>query len=215
MVSQLCFYLMLEEAGKVKIFYADESGFSMEPCISYLYFVQSTRYGWQPTGEYVRITPVGGKRLNVFGLLSRDNELHAYLYCVRSTRYTIEKNIDSDAVIAFLDDFAKTITKKTVVVLDNASIHHSKKFNEKLLEWTLKGLRIFHLPPYSPHLNLVERLWHKMKYDWLKPSDYSSWETLKKAIDGILGSIGNELKIDFGELIHYKMYKEQKKAAFI
>ena len=135
--------------------------------------------------------------------------------CVRSTRYTVEKNIDSDVVIAFLDDFAKTITQKTVVVLDNASIHHSKKFNEKLLEWTLKGLRIFHLPPYSPHLNLVERLWHKMKYDWLKPSDYSSWETLKKAIDGILGSIGNELKIDFGELTHYKVYKEQKKAAFI
>jgi hypothetical protein len=122
---------MLEEAGKVNIFYADESGFSMEPCIP---------YGWQPPGEYVRITPVGGKRLNVFGLLSRNNELHAY---------TIDKNIDSEAVIAFLDDFAKTITKKTVVVLDNASIHHSKKFNEKRLEclhfaqhkWTLRNAK--------------------------------------------------------------------------
>jgi len=188
---------MLEEAGKVNIFYADESGFSMDPCIT---------YGWQPPGEYVRITPVGGKRLNVFGLLSRDNELHAY---------TVEKNIDSDAVIAFLDDFAKTITKKTVVVLDNASIHRSEKFNAKLGDWIQKGLRIFHLPPYSPHLNLVERLWHKMKYDWLKPGDYSSWETLKKAIDGILISVGDDLKIDFGELIHYCKYKEQKKAAFI
>ena len=188
---------MLEEAGKVNIFYADESGFSMDPCIT---------YGCQPPGEYVRITPVGGKRLNVFGLLSRDNELHAY---------TVEKNIDSDAVIAFLDDFAKTITKKTVVVLDNASIHRSEKFNAKLGDWIQKGLRIFHLPPYSPHLNLVERLWHKMKYDWLKPGDYSSWETLKKAIDGILISVGDDLKIDFGELIHYCKYKEQKKAAFI
>jgi hypothetical protein len=147
---------MLEEAGKVEIYYlycvrstryGDESGFSLEPCIP---------YGWQPFGEYVRITPVGGRRLNVFGLFSRDNDLHAY---------TIEKNVDSETVIACIDDFVKTITKKTVIVLDNASIHRSEKFNAKLGEWTEKGLRIFHLPPYSPHLNLIETLWRKMKYN--------------------------------------------------
>jgi transposase len=197
MVSQLCFYLMLEEAGKVKIFYADESGFSLEPCLT---------YGWQPPREYVRITPVGGNRLNVFGLLSRENELQAY---------TIDKSVDSDVVIASIDDFVKTITMKTVIVLDNASIHRSAKFNAKLGEWIEKGLRIFHLPPYSPHLNLSERLWHKMKYDWLKPGDYSSWQALQKAIENILKSVGKELKIDFGELIHYKKYKEQINAAFI
>jgi hypothetical protein len=116
---------MLEEAGKVKIYYGDESGFSLEPCLP---------YGWQPPGEYVRITPVGGHRLNVFGLLSRDNDFSAY---------TIDKNINSDAIIAFIDDFVKTITSiytersrsKTVIILDNASIHRSKKFNAKLGEW--------------------------------------------------------------------------------
>jgi transposase len=187
---------MLEEAGKVRIYYADESGFSLAPCIP---------YGWQPPEEYTRITPVGGKRLNVFGLLSRDNDLHAY---------TIEDTVDSDAVIAFMDDFVKKITMKTVVVLDNASVHCSKKFNSKLLEWTQKGLRIFHLPPYSPHLNLIETLWRKMKYEWLKPGDYLSWEILKTAIDNILNSVGEEYKIKFEELSHFKEYKA-KKAAFI
>ena len=57
--------MLMEEAGKLKIYYGDESGFSLEPCIP---------YGWQPPGEYVRITPVGGHRLNVFGLLSRDTK---------------------------------------------------------------------------------------------------------------------------------------------
>ena len=188
-VSQLCFYLMLEEAGKVKIYYGDESGFSLEPSIS---------YGWQPPGEYVRITPVGGPRLNVFGLLSRDNDLHAY---------TIEKSVDSETVIAFIDDFVKHITKKTVIVLDNASIHRSGKFNAKLGEWTEKGLRIFHLPPYSPHLNLIETLWRKMKYNWLKPGDYSSWEALQKAIEDIIGAVGKDLKIKFKELKYYTEYK--------
>ena len=138
--------------------------------------------------EYVRITPVGGHRLNVFGLLSRDNDLHAF---------TVEKTVDTDVVIACIDEFVKTITKKTVIVLDNASIHRSAKFNAKLGEWTEKGLRIFHLPPYSPHLNLIETLWRKAKYDWLKPGDYASWETLKNALEKILTSVGKEYKIEF------------------
>ena len=192
MVSQLCFYLTLEEAGKLKIYYGDESGFSLEPSIS---------YGWQPSKEYIRITPVGGHRLNVFGLLSKDNDLHAY---------SVEKTIDTDTVIACIDDFVQTITQKTVIVLDNASVHRSEKFNAKLEEWIGKGLRIFHLPPYSPHLNLIETLWRKSKYDWLKPRDYDSWEKLKEAIENIMKSVGNEYKIDFGELKHFTEYKKGK-----
>lgn len=197
MVQQLCSYMMLEEAGKVNIYYGDESGFSLEPSIT---------YGWQPPGEYVRIIPVGGHRLNVFGILSRYNDLHSY--CV-------DKNIDSETVIACIDDFVKTITKKTVLVLDNASIHHSKLFKAKLAEWIKKGLSIFHLPAYSPHLNIIETLWRKIKYEWLKPSDYSSWENLQDSLENILKSVGKEFKIDFGELIHYKAYKEQKNTSFI
>ena len=68
---------------------------------------------------------------------------------------------------------------------------------------------------YSKGLIKLSEFIHSYKYDWLKPGDYSSWETLKKAIDEILRSVGDELKIDFGELIHYKNYKEQKNAAFI
>jgi transposase len=208
----------MEEAGKLKIYYGDESGFSLEPCIS---------YGWQPPGEYVRITPVGGKRwlvssvepLNIFGLLSRDNDLHAF-----STQGTV----DTDMVIACMDEFAKTITMKTVVVLDNASIHRSEKFNgstmltnhAKLLEWSKKGLRIFHLPPYSPHLNIIEcfdhaqqpTLWRKVKYEWLKPSDYASWEALQKTLENILTLVGKGFNIDFEELKHFKEYKLNKAA---
>ena len=196
-VSQLCFYLMLEEAGKVDIYYADESGFSLEPSIS---------YGWQPPREYVRITPLTSPRLNVFGLLSRENDLHAY---------TIENSVNTEAVIAFIDDFVKTIKKKTIIVLDNASIHCSKKFKAKLGEWLEKGLRIFHLPPYSPHLNLIETLWRKMKHNWLKPSDYLSWESLKEAVKNILNSVGKELKINFRELKYYTEEKAKKYGVYL
>ena len=191
MVSQLCLYLLLEEAGKLKIYYGDESGFSLEPSIT---------YGWQPPGEYIRITPVGGHRLNVFGLLSRANDLHAY---------STQETVDTDMVIACIDEFVKTITIKTVVVLDNASIHRSKKFNAKLGEWEQKGLQIFYLPPYSPHLNMIETLWRKVKHERLKPGDYASWDTLLKAVENILDSLGKEWKIDFGELKHFTEFKSE------
>ena len=50
-------------------------------------------------------------------------------------------------------------------------------------------------------------LWRKIKYDWLKPGDYASWETLQKALEKILTSVGKELKIDFGELKIFTHYK--------
>jgi hypothetical protein len=87
----------MEETGKLKIYYADESGFSLAPNIT---------YGWQPPKEYVRITPAGGHRMNVFGLLSRDCDLHAY---------TVEKSVDSDMVISCIDDFVKTIREKQLM----------------------------------------------------------------------------------------------------
>jgi transposase len=194
--------MLMEEAGNLKIYYADESGFSLEPCIP---------YGWQPADEYVRITPAGGKRMNVFGLLSRDNDLHAF-----STLETV----NTEMVIACIDEFVKTIRQKTVIVLDNASIHKSEPFNgstmltnhAKLGEWIRKGLRIFHLPPYSPHLNIIETLWRKMKYHWLKPEDYASWEKLQKAVEKILIAVGKDLKINFNELKHFTEFKANKAA---
>jgi transposase len=63
--------------------------------------------------------------------------------------------MDTDMIIACIDEFVKIIKMKTVLILDNATIHHSEKFNAKLGEWLQKGLRIFHLPAYSPHLNLI------------------------------------------------------------
>jgi hypothetical protein len=49
-------------------------------------------------------------------------------------------------MIAFLDDFAQQIKQKTVVVLDNAPIHHSDEFQEQIAIWEEQDLFIFFLP---------------------------------------------------------------------
>ena len=82
-------------------------------------------------------------------------------------------------------------------MLDNASIHTSRKIKERLTQWECKGLFIFYLPPYSPQLNIVEILWRKLKYEWLKPSDYQTSQTLFYAVWQILAAVGIHLIIKF------------------
>lgn len=185
LVEHLCQILYLEQQGYLKVYDGDQSGFCLDPYLP---------YGWQPKGEHVRICPKKSKRLNVLGLLSRDNDLQVY-----STTGTI----CSDLMIAFLDDFATQITQKTVVVLDNAPIHHSEEFENQMAIWQEKDLYIFFLPTYSPHLNLIETLWRKSKYEWLKPHHYQSFEILTQAVENILTNLAKEFKIDFSELKHF------------
>lgn len=144
---------------------------------------------WQFVGEEIRLLPEKGKRLSVFGLLNQKCE---------GKFWASEKTIKSEFVIDCLEEWIKDKTDKPrVLVLDNARIHRSQKMQGKLAEWEEKGFYIFNLPPYSPHLNIIEILWRKMKYEWLKPEDYASFEKLTEAIKEILSNLGAEYKINF------------------
>ena len=56
---------------------------------------------------------------------------------------------------------------------------------------------VWFLPPYSPHLNIAETLWRKLKYEWLRPEDYADEDTLRLAVWTALNAVGNCLKIAF------------------
>lgn len=172
--------LALEAIGLIELFFGDESGFWQNPVIA---------RAWQFAGEEIRLLPEKGKRLSVFGLLSRKCE---------GQFWTSEKTIKTEFVIDCLEEWiANKSAKPRVLVLDNAKIHRSKLMKSKLAEWEEKGFYIFNLSPYSPHLNIIEILWRKMKYEWLKPEDYTSFEKLTEAIKGILSNLGEEYKISF------------------
>jgi transposase len=87
-----------------------------------------------------------------------------------------------------------------MVVLDNAKIHTCQKFKGKLPEWEEHGLYIYHLPKYNPHLNLIETLWRKIKYEWLEVADYIDWGALTEALTAIFKRFGTAYSMDFKEL---------------
>jgi transposase len=105
--------------------------------------------------------------------------------------------INAELLVAFIDDFVSKITDKSMMVLDNAPFHHAKIFKNKKEEWAKKGLLTWFLPSYSPHLNKIETLWRKIKYEWLKPNDYLNWDIFNQALDNILSHIGQEFTIQF------------------
>ena len=63
--------------------------------------------------------------------------------------------------------------------------------------WQERGLFVWFLPTYSPHLNIAEVLWRKLKYEWLRPEDYVDRDTLRYAVWQALHAVGKSLFIAF------------------
>jgi transposase len=168
-----------EDQGKIALYYFDESGLCLEPCIP---------YAWQETGTVIEVPSKKGGRINILGFMNRKNALHAYMF---------EQTVTTDVVIACLNAFCKTIKKKTIVVMDNSSIHKSEEFAEYIPQWKKKGLIIRYLLPYSPELNLIETLWRQIKYLWWPFAAYECMKALRKALENILKDFGSKYQITF------------------
>src|SRR6266699_4468894 len=168
-----------EDQGKIALSYFDEAGFALDPSIP---------YAWQEPGTVIELPAMKYGRINVLGFMNRKNDLHAYMF---------EQSIHTGVVIACFDAFCHTITKKTVVVVDNASIHRSEAFEDRMPYWKKHGLIIKYLSPYSPELNLIEILWRRIKYTWLPFSAYACLNALSEALETILSQVGSEYHITF------------------
>ncbi len=123
--------------------------------------------------------------------MSLDNRLEAY---------DCQGSMTSKVIIAFINNFCQKIKQPTVLVLDNAPIHHSKAFKQKIEEWKEQDLYIFFLPTYSPHLNPIEILWRKIKYEWLQYENINTEEQLEQELFEILNTLGDQYNINFKDI---------------
>lgn len=149
-------------------------------------------YAWQSRGETITLPCQGGKRLNVLGFMSAKpkskNDLVAY---------TTQGSVNSDTFIACMQNFVETRKCRTVVVLDNAPMHRCEKVAQMIPQWQKMDVGLFFLPRYSPHLNPIEILWRKMKYEWMPFSAYESWTALTQAVNNLISLFGREYTINF------------------
>ena len=169
----------LDKCGYIDLYFADESHFGLTPNVP---------YAWQHKENSILLPSKKSTRLTVFGLLKTDCSLK---------HYTTIGSMNSSKLIECLDKFCQTMTKKTVVVLDNAPIHKSRLFKLKIQEWEKQDLLIFFLPPYSPELNKIEILWRFIKYKWLPFDAFLNFNNLKDRLNEVLNQIGSKYVIKF------------------
>ena len=100
----------------LEVVFADESGFSLTPCVP---------YGWQAPRERYCLPSQGSATQSIFGLLSQHNQLWTYW---------AHKTITAEFVIDSLNQFVSQKKKTTLLVIDNATIHTSKAFQACLPE---------------------------------------------------------------------------------
>lgn len=105
--------------------------------------------GWIKKGECKTLQTTGKqKRLHFIGALS-----------LKDMNVTVREyeTIDADAMIHFFKDLESEKSQGQIhIVLDNASAHKNRKLIDYL---KTSRIRLHYLPPYSPNLNPIERLW--------------------------------------------------------
>jgi transposase len=174
----------LSEAQQIDLYYADGAAVSLEPCVP---------YAWQFADEQVAMPASAGKAINCFAMLTRDN---------RALVETTRESIGAAFIFEQMERFSLGLRRLTVVVIDNAGAHRARVIKERTGVWQKRGLYLFYLPRYSPHLNIVETLWRKLKYEWLTPSDYETRETLSYGVRQALKAVGESLLIQFSRFNH-------------
>jgi transposase len=155
----------------VDIWFADESGFEGDP---------RPRRRWDKKGRKTRVTKNGGHlRMNVIGMV-----------CPRTGQFFAIEASHSDTVTfqAFLDHADKSVQFQrttNILILDNASRHRRKSTH-----W--HGWQPKYLPPYSPDLNPIERIWNTMKARWFNNYVCKDEDQLIRRLDcAILDVINN------------------------
>jgi hypothetical protein len=147
------------------LYYYDEAGFTLQPSIP---------YAWQMIGETLELACSNSQRQNVLGFMNYNGaEFHSFAF---------EGRVDTSLVLECFHLFSNQITRPTIVLLDNASIHTAEEFEDEIDELKRKGIIVKYLPTYSPELNLIENLWRRIKYDWLPLDAYKDFKTMTKEL---------------------------------
>jgi transposase len=172
--------------GVCDLVYGDESGFSLQPLLPYL---------WQPKGQTLGFaTQCHRQRLNVLGFWKcAGAEAARLLWHSRLGSWKAQ-----DFIAAVETKLLPRLRRRTILVLDNASLHRSVQVRQQRAAWRRRGLRLLFLPPYCPHLNLIEVLWKQLKYRWLEPAAYTDFESLCQSVQHILKSCPKRYPITFG-----------------
>jgi len=139
-------------------------------------------YGWIETGTRKEIPANSGRsRLNLSGAID-----------VVDHKVVIQedKTLNAAATISFLQKIEEAYPNKKCVHLfcDNAPYYRNKEVTKYLMT---SKIQLHFLPPYSPNLNPIERLWKWMKECVIYNTYYQDVEDFRSAVLGFFDALGH------------------------
>ena len=161
----------LEEAilkhPKAEIFFSDESRFGTHSKIG---------YGWYKKGSRSPVSvKLGYKNFYLYGAANPSSGENFQL---------ILPNANTECMSVFLKEFSIAINgKKVILVIDGAGWHKAKCLDVPA------NITLVFLPPYSPELNPIERLWLYIKQHILKNRIYKSIIELEEALCNFINNM--------------------------
>ena len=142
-------------------------------------------YGWIKRGidKFIK-SNTGRKRLNINGVINIDT---------MNTVTRIDKSVNAQSTIELFKQVSKSYRKAKVIhiICDNARYYHSVLVREYL---ATSRIRLHFLPPYSPNLNLIERLWKYFRKTVLHLKYYEHFDDFKGACLSFFDNISKHKK---------------------
>ena len=172
----------LAREPEINVWFFDEAAFSLTP---------SVPYAWQRIGETIELPFQRGTSYSAIGFVDLESNFYSYEF---------NGTVTSEVAMAVMDRFAEQVKGTNVVIIDNAPMHHSHAFADRIPIWKEHGVHLYFLPPYSPELNLIEMIWREIKHRWLPLRAYRSAKALWDELGQVLGTIGKDHKIHFPSL---------------
>ena len=167
---------VIEAARKeeVHLFFCDAAHFVLQPFLCSL---------WCAFRIFIKAS-AGRNRINVLGAV---NAITKEVITITNTTY-----ITSGTLIDFLKKLKEKFSDKPIaIVLDNARYQHCfivKTFAKSV------GIHLLFLPPYSPNLNIIERLWKFTKEEILYAKYYDKPKLFHQAIQNFFDQINQNYK---------------------
>lgn len=169
------------KAGEIELFFVDAAHFVMQPFLGYLYSLAV---------RYIKASS-GRQRFSVLGALNAVTK--------EVVTFTDHGYINALSVCELLDKLHEQRRRLLqVVIMDNARYQRCTLVTEKAFEL---GIQIVFLPPYSPNLNLIERLWKFVKKKVLYNQYYPKYEQFHQAISKCLKQTDTTYKEDLDTLL--------------
>ena len=164
--------IKLAQSGQCHLFFMDSAHFILQPFVCML---------WCFSRVFIKAAS-GRNRINVLGALHATT---LQLETVINTDY-----INALTIIQLLEQIAKRFTGIPIyIVLDNARYQHCEIVKNLAAQL---NIQLVFLPPYSPNLNLIERLWKFVKKKTLYGQFYENAKDFHAAINESVRKIQNQ-----------------------